>query len=483
MAFNDRHPQYEEFVQDWKEARDAFGSERVIKDETTEYLPATAGQIEDGQGKGPNTEGQKAYDAYLKRALFHDFMSDAVEAAVGIMHQKPATIELPKKLEVMLDKATTRGESLQMLLRRINESQLIEGRIGLFMDLPPEDQIPKDRGAIPFLSTYSATSMINWDDGFRDGLDVGNLNLVVLDESGPVRNLFTWREKEQFRVLILGDLRDNEGKGEDAKYRQFVSESKDAAPKDTEEVEPNIQGVMLDEIPFVFINSGDILPDPDKPPLIGLVRLSFAIYRLEADYRQLLFNQGQDTLVIIGDDSDPDDTKRTGAGAGIKVPLRGDAKYIGVSGKGLTEMREALENDKKRAGTKGGQLLDSTSRQKESEGALNVRVASQTATLRQIALTSAGALEKILKLAAKWVGAEPDEVKVIPNTDLTHDTLTGKTLLEFMQAKAMGLKLSDESIHEMLQRKNITSKTFEEESDLIESEAPIITEANAGLGA
>ena len=90
-------------------------------------------------------------------------------------------------------------------------------------------------------------------------------------------------------------------------------------------------------IPFVFINSKDLSTIPDKPPLDSLARLALAIYRAEADYRQNLFMQGQDTLVRIGSTFEQDDENkavRMGAGARLDMPVNGDAMYIGVSGKG-----------------------------------------------------------------------------------------------------------------------------------------------------
>ena len=92
---------------------------------------------------------------------------------------------------------------------------------------------------------------------------------------------------------------------------------------------PSRQGQTTNKIPFAFINSVDIAADPDVPPLEGLANLCLAIYRGEADYRQNLFMQSQDTLVITGMSGD-DDAIRTGAGACIKIPNPdGDAKYVG----------------------------------------------------------------------------------------------------------------------------------------------------------
>jgi hypothetical protein len=241
-------------------------------------------------------------------------------------------------------------------------------------------------------------------------------------------------------------------------------------------IEPKVRGNTLEQIPFIFINATDLLSCPIKPPLMGLANLCLAIYRGEADYRQNLFMQAQDTPVINDDTlaqkvaNGQAANIRFGAGAAIITSTAGGAKYIGVSSTGLPEQREALQNDYRRAAEKGSQLLDSTSRQKESGEALEIRVAAQTATLNQIALTGAEGLQAILRIAAMWIGADPDKVKVIPNTDFADAGMTPKDFLDLMGAKEKGLPLSEESIHARLKENEYTDKEFEDEALLIASE-------------
>src|ERR1041385_8913647 len=100
MALNSVHPQYTKFKQDWKIMRDTYAGERVIKSMGTEYLPATPSQILDGIKKTTDI-GYQNYMAYLQRAVFHDYVSDAVESYIGLLHQKPAVFELPAAMEDM----------------------------------------------------------------------------------------------------------------------------------------------------------------------------------------------------------------------------------------------------------------------------------------------------------------------------------------------------------------------------------------------
>jgi hypothetical protein len=321
---------------------------------------------------------------------------------------------------------------------------------------------------------YNAESIINWDDGARDQLVLPRLNLVVLNESEYERQAnFEWVFIEKYRVLMLGDPNDNESASENAIYQAGVFREANSTFQPTDLVTPQIRGNALNDIPFVFINTKDLVSSPDDPPLLGLARLALAIYRGEADYRQNLFMQGQDTLVVIGAN---DEDFRVGAGATITLQQGGDAKYIGVGSDGLSEQREALDSDKKQAANKAGQLIDTDSKAKESGEALSIRVAAQTATLNQIARSSAAGLERILRHAATWVGANPDEVSVQPNLDFVDESMTGKDLVDLMTAKTMGAPISLKTVHGLAKNRGLTEMEFEDEQSEIEGEAPLPSE-------
>lgn len=490
MGVDSTHPLFKEHQPDWIQMRKTYRGERIIKEGGFEFLPPTSGMIFDGISK-PEQAGFKAYSAYLKRARFPDLVREAVEALLGVMHHKPPVIELPPQMEFLREDATVRNESLEMLLRRVNEEQLVLGRTGLLADVADSGT----RKDLPYISSYAGERIINWDEGRRDGIEIQNLNFVSLNETEQERiDDFEWEDQQKYRILLLTNDEtdeaatgasqgsDNVGSaGEDPVanlpegegiYRMGVFRENDVEFDPSKMITPSIKGRSLNELPFVFINTKDITPEPDDPPLVGLSNLTLSIYRGEADYRQSLFMQGQDTLVVIG--ASDDDEHRTGAGASINIPtVGGDAKYIGVESSGLSEMRSSLENDYDRAGAKGGQLLDTVGGDQQSGEALRVRVAAKTATLNQIALAGAFGLETLLKIIGRWMGvgeADVADIKVIANLDFADDRMGGKELLEVMSAKQIGAPISLQSIHTSMQERGMTELTLEEEMSLIESE-------------
>lgn len=460
INLSEKHPQYSIQVDNWVLMRDAYKGERQVKSKGQLYIFPTSGQVADGMDNA-NQPGFKAYQAYVKRARFPNFVREAVQTAVGMMHSQPPKIQLPKELEGI---KSSKGEDLAQLLRRINEEQLLLGRIGLLADIPTRSSDP-----LPYIATYATERLINWDDGTVEGLVPQVLNFVVLDESEYERSRETlgWSLQEKYRVLSLGSLHGNEISGT---YRFGVFDTSDPDLSDESMREASIRGNKLTKIPFVIINSCDLVSDPDEPPLMDLGNLCMTIYRGEADYRQNLFMQGQDTLVIIGGAHDEEDSVRTGAGSRIDVPVGGDAKYIGVESDGLSEQREALENDRARAGSMGAQSLDTVSRERESGASLNIRIAARTADLNQIALTGAAGLERLLRICAEWVGANPDEVKVEPNMEFGDHTITGQSMVEMQTARNLGYPISANSLHQVAFDRGLTKLTFEEEITKAEEE-------------
>jgi uncharacterized protein DUF4055 len=483
MGLGSTHPQYDSHVDDWKEMRDLYQGERYVKSKGEQYLPATKSMKLDGMGSvgGVKQLGQEVYDAYRVRALLPDFVEMAVESYIGMLHMKPPTIELPAAMEPLREMATLFGEPLELLLRRINEEQLLTGRLGLLLDLPknPDPAAPK-----LYIALYVAEAGRNWDDGAIEEDQDPDLNLVVLDESGYRREEFDWIKVTKYRVLDLFA----DGEASDPVYRAGVFKVDGGGEPTYVESDmetPMLRGQTLDEIPFVFVNTKDITSSPDKPPLLSLARLALAIYRGEADYRQNLFMQGQDTMVIMGDRKKSggsinttdsinelagDEPLRTGSGSLIEVELGGDVKMVGVESQGLAEQRASLENDRRRADAKSGQLAAESGSTEESGKAKQTRIAAQTATLKQIALTGAASLEWLLRIGARWIGANPEEVKVTPNLEFGKVVLEPEDLVAAMTARSMGAPLSLESIHALQVEQGLTKFDYETEKRMVDEE-------------
>lgn len=478
-SVSQQHTHYSKFLKKWETMRDCYNGQDTIKDAGVKYLPPTAAMEYDGMtGEKP---GLKAYNAYKGRAVFPDVVSDAVELLGGMAHREQALIELPAKMEPLLKSATKTGQTLQQLLEMITEAQLKTGRLGIMADWPADAV----SGTLPYIVIKNETSLINWDLATHDdGEGRAALGLVVIDECGDVRDGFEWKHRDQYRVLALSCIAaeltgDKSLEAGDDRYMIAVVEGDRAVTAD-DFIEVNSGRGTVNEILFEFVNACDTAPDPDKPPLGGLANMALTIYRGEADYRQSLFMQGQDTLVVKGrqrpaivegsTSAEAEGDVRTGTGAVINVKPDGDAKYIGVNGQGLGEQRQAIENDYARAGAAGAKLLDSSGGGKEGAEALHIRVSTRTATLPRISSTGAAALESLLKRVARSMNLNPDEVKIEPNKDFAALPTQAADVLQLVQAKLSGLQISDKSIHDYARRKDLTRLKWDDEQTEIAGE-------------
>ncbi len=460
MSIDSTHPEYDAKAVEWRLMRDTYAGQDAIKLSDFLYLPATAGQNADGaQTKSLTNVGWISYESYKSRAQFLELVQEAVQTLVGVMHQESASIALPPEMEGMRENATRGGESLELLLRRINEQQLLRGRIGLLADFP---QAGSD---LPHIVSYEAESIVNWDDERLDEMDVDKLSLLVTNETAQVRgrgtDTFEWVVERRFRVFILDEF---------GIYTTFT----EVEGLRSEPVQPEFRGGTLDEIPFVFVGANDLQSTPDDIPLKSVAQGAIHLYQQSADYRQTLHMQGQDTLVITGDEitksgdvKDETDGTRVGAGAIIRVDVDGDAKFIGVSGEALQEQRTGYQDDLNDVRAKGPRLLEGRKGQAESGEALTVRVAASTASVRQVALTGAAGLETILKQIARWIGADEELVTVRPNLDFSQEQPEPRLLADYQTARNEGAPLSEESMHAWAQRKNFTKKTYDEELVLL----------------
>ncbi len=444
------HPQYDGMKPDYDQMRDTYAGSRSVKSKEDLYLAPTRSMVLDGALRGTDP-GNTAYQAYIDRAIFPDLVANAARTLTGLASKDSSSYELPSAMQELLVSATLEGENLETLHRRIIEQVLLYGRFGLAIDVP-------DGEGLPYFVSYGARSIINWDDTLPARGRLNPYSFVVTAEETFRRGVnadYEWTAINRYRSFELLD----------GVYQTFTEE--DMRPA-TEPFSPQYQGRSIDFVPFTIIGSQDLVATPGPIPLLGISDSALAIYRGEADLRQTLHNVGQDTLVLIGvgDDTESDDDQqpvRVGSTAVIKLGADGDAKYIGVSGEGLTEQRLILQNDYKLAASEGSRLLENTAAQAESGEALKVRVAAKTTTLTSVAITAAAGLTQALRQMAVWIGANPEEVRVTPNLDFSEDSFNAQQALNLMQAKIQGLPLSARTIHTKLRDQDYTDLTFEDE--------------------
>lgn len=442
MAITEQHPDYTRFRALWQEMRDHMEGTPAIKKRGETYLPKPDG-MRDPADKSAEDE---AYKAYKERARYPEIVGPSIRSMAGVIHRDAATYEIPEAMEFLRERATLDRMTLESLHRRITRELLAIGRHGLMVDTNTE-------GGEPHIAAYKAEDIINWHEG-PEGLD-----LVVLNESeweiDPVNFTWTWARKH--RELSL-----DEGTYVVRLYREGVPTGEEVIPQ-------RRGGGSFDAIPFVFLDTNDLTAEPDEVPLYGLAQIAAGIYRMDADYRQALHLIAQPQRWCSGVRAE-EVPNTWGAGVvWVLPPAEAQAGILEFTGAGCEAQRKAILDGFEQAAQFGARLYERQGGQAESGEAKKLRHGQETATLAVIAQTAAAGLEKALRWAAEFVGANLDDVQVIVDTDFLDRTLGAQEMSAIVQAAGQGV-ISDQTAYEQFQAggRADPERAWDEERELID---------------
>ena len=392
MSLETRHPEYEAAWASWARCRDTVAGQEAVRAAGPDYLPRLAGQ------------SPADYAAYLGRALFYNAVARTVDGLSGLVFRRPPAVEAPPALaaEFMAD-VTAAGSDLLSFAEMALEEVLAVGRAGILVDFPPRpakagESLADDRawGMRPVWRLYRAENIINWRSMNLGGAE--RLSLVVLRERvpAPAHEFDTATRVEQYRVLDLT------ARG----YRQRVfaptADGRGFAPG--QEVRPLMRGEPLAEIPFVFLGQRDTTPGVDKPPLLDLVELNLAHYRLGADYYHGLHFTGLPQPVVSGVSPDQAPMTIGSSEAWVLPDPAARAFYLEYGGQGLSAMRQELAALEERMARLGSRSPALEKRAAETAETARIHRAGEAGTLASLAQAVSQGLSRALGLARDWAG-------------------------------------------------------------------------------
>lgn len=502
-----KNNEYARIIDDWRKLRHCLEGQREIKRQSTVYLPMPPAI----QMASSSTEQSSRYEFYLSFAEYPEMIQPTVDGIQGIIHSKPPVIELPPQIEYMLESATFDGKSLIKLWEDITRELFITGRIGLLADLPDLDN--EDIGGIPeeegvegedvavnriqrllnfqglssnrpitgaqtqvqaqqgnvYLCQYSAECIINWrKKKFNSGAEA---SLVVLHENidePTINNEFSNDRADLYRVLRFDKVNEFQ-------YTQqlFLFFDNNNGYSESNEFEPQRIGRKFEEIPLTIINAINLEFDVGPIPLLPMANKTLDIYRKSASYNRALYLVGDPTVVRTG--ITPEESKANsyigGGQAWDFTNPQARAELLELKGDSIPSVRMAIQDDHEQARNLIGQLFDNKAGVEASDS-LRIRQANKQVTVRSIVINAAKGLERSLKNCATIMGGNPDDVRFDPNLDFTELRMTGQELLQFTTARNSGAPLSRQTIHELARKGGLTTLTFEEETEVIASEAP-----------
>lgn len=470
MPVSSTHPLFDRQKDDWEMIRDSLEGERAVKKKRDQYLPIPPGMGRTAASREFLDTGKNiirdAYSFYLSFAEFPEILGEALMGFQGIIHDKAPRVELPPKMQYLLEDATPQGEPLDVLWSMITANVLKLGRIGLLCDIGSDDLIR--------IVTYPADTVINWSlQTRREG---GNPDFVVVQEAREVpvpndpfqtKGLEVWRELRVFRDEGVYRVRTwvESTNGGQPKIEQIEGET-----DETGFMTPELFGQTFPEIPLTIVNATHLGFKYGPMPLRPLARRVHSIYRLTADYRRALYVKGDPQAVITGVEDEENIPDRIGGGEIWVLPAGADAQYLDIDGNGIPLMKEEIDAQYERFYQEGGRLLDTADRGPESGEALRRRQAAQQVTLKDISVVCANGVQEVLRKIAAYLGENPENIHFEADTDFTEPILPADELVKYTAAKIQGAPMSWRSLHSLMMRGRLTEKDFEQEMEEIDDE-------------
>jgi len=451
------HSDYTRRTIQWARIRDALEGQDEIKDNGEAYL------------KRPDGMTNNAYDAYKDRAQYYPVIERTLRGMSGMVFRKPIKLELPTRLEPLIEAATTDGHSLRVMAENVINEVLSIGRYGILVDYPTENTTA---ASIPYLATYSAENITDWKIQLVDGLRT--LTRVVLKDDFDSDDESVNDGAEMRLELLLNE----EGNYESRKW-VAANATAETNGKDSTQTwvlhgvptVPTVNGKPLKKIPFVFINPYDLRPEVEKPPMLDLVDVNIGHYRNSADYEHALFLTSQPTPWVAGSITEKNKPTAIGSGAFWILPENATAGMLEFTGAGIAAMRTAMSDKEGRMASLGARMITEGQNRNEASDTARMRGNGEMSLLTNVVNMVEAGIERALRIAAEWVTGRPDDVTVKINRDWVETMMDPQTLTALVKAWQAG-GMSHQTLYENLQSGEIApvDRTYEEEKDLIEEE-------------
>lgn len=423
----------------WDRIRAALEGSDAIKNNGTVFLDQ------------PSAMTANEYTAYKNRAAFYPVAERTLRGMTGMICRKPPRIELPKRLEGIRATATSSGNPLGVMIEDALADVLSLGRKGWLLDFPANSATSL---TLPYFAVYDADSILDHRTEIVDG--IGRLTYLTLQEDPGDEDA-----DEMIRHLAI----------ENGVYvvRRWAIKGKAEAM--IEEVIPTVNGKPLTEIPFVCMSPYDLRVDLEKPPMLDLVDVNISHYRNSADYEHALYLTAQPTPYVTGNLDEANKPKSIGSGSIWYLPEGATAGMLEFSGAGIEAQRKAMEDKENRMAALGARMINEGRNRNEASDTAKMRGASELSLVAGSVNYVEAGLERLLRVAAVWVRANPDEVKVELNRDWVSVAMDPNTLNSLIKAWQSGA-ISHETLWSNLQRGEIAdaTKSLADERDQIEED-------------
>ena len=441
MPITDQHLEYAAALPVWLRHRDVLRGEDAVKARGQVYLARLDGMSDED------------YRAYVQRACFFNATARTAAGMVGMIFRRDARTSIDEKAINLAD-VDLAGTSFTNYAKELVSEVVATGRCGTLVDWSDSEQRP-------YLSLYSAESILNWRTERIDGRT--RLTLVVLSEPQYVTKAdgFGCETVETYRVLRLLPS----GVHTVELWQREPLGSKDGKFAVVATFEPKRAGKPLTEIPFIFHGPETCGPEVERSPLEDIVSVNLDHYRLDADYKHGVHYTALPTAWVCGfaPNSEMIIGQKT---AWVSEQLGASAGFLEFTGKGLTTFQVAQEHDERLMAVLGARVLFSQKKVAESAEAMAMRMVGEDSILATLARACSAGLTEALRWCVWWHDAglasladvPPDRAKVDLNTDFTETGLGAKEIIAVVSAWQAGA-ISTEEMRDIFERGELLTLT------------------------
>lgn len=389
MPVESKHPDFQAVEKDWEQIADCIEGQRKIKKEGRKYLPQPNADDE-------SEENQARFDAYKKRAVFHNATGRTVSNMVGQSFAIDPVATLPDEMVSWLEDIDGGGVSATQQSKKALAYLVAMSRAFLWVDYPTTEGVvsvadAEEGGIRPKFILCDPRNVINWrvvEQGAKSKLSLVVIRELYIKSDDGFEAEMDW----QYRVLRLTD----------GIYSQELHRPGAAGVEITTINPTGGDGLPLKEIPGTFLGCEANDASVEKPLMLDISNLNVAHYRNSADYEEITYMVGQPTPYLAGLTNDWVERHMKGqimlgSRACIPLPENGTAGLIQAATNTLP--KEAMDQKEALMQALGAKLVERREvKQTATEAGINE--ASETSILASCCKNVSAAYARAFEWAA-----------------------------------------------------------------------------------
>lgn len=433
--------------EDWAIVDPLMGGTRAMREAGTELLP-----------KWPKEENED-YQNRLKLSTLFPAYSETVKNNTGRVFAEPIKLgeKVPAKVAAYTEDFDRQGNNLQVWAQSFFSVALSRGLCHALAEYPniaPTGQTGQivtqaDANAVkarPYAIMIRPQQVIGWRSSSKDGEHVLT-QFRYMESVEEEDGLFGIKRIDQIRVLTPGA------------WKTYREQEKDGKK---EWVQHGEGLTSLDHIPLTTLYTERTGFMTAKPPLLELAHLNVKHWQSQSDQDNILHVARVPMLAISGIDDDTWELK-VGTASATKLPAGGEMKWVEHTGKSIEAGRVSLQDLEAQMVVAGAKLLQKDKQSVKTATQAEDEAAQEMSPLQTMAGQLEDALDQILQHFAELIG-EQEGGNVQVNGNFEIDFAPETTLPLLLNASIAG-KISDETLFNEFQRRNVVSGDLDWEQE------------------